>query len=83
MLDTDVRALQQAGGEAMKPTTACKGCGAPITWVKTGDGKWMPCDTDAHRVVTLEGVILDARTPHWVTCPKREDFRRAKAVQHG
>jgi len=22
----------------------CKKCGAPIVWIRTEDGKWMPCD---------------------------------------
>lgn len=22
----------------------CKSCGAPIVWLKTPEGKWMPCD---------------------------------------
>lgn len=28
--------------------TNCKSCGAPIVWVKTPAGSWMPCDEGLH-----------------------------------
>lgn len=28
--------------------TDCKSCGAPIVWVKTPAGSWMPCDEGLH-----------------------------------
>jgi len=28
-------------------TTKCKSCGAPITWIKTKNGRVMPCDVPA------------------------------------
>lgn len=49
-------------------TTAvpCKGCGAAIAWVKTPAGKSMPVDADG--------------TPHWGTCPKAKDFKKARTA---
>ncbi len=48
----------------------CKSCGAPIVWVKTQNGKNMPCDADAveyqenykgkSTVVTEDGRVLKA-----------------------
>lgn len=48
----------------------CKSCGAPIVWIKTQNGKNMPCDADAveyqenykgkSTVVTEDGRVLKA-----------------------
>lgn len=40
----------------------CKGCQAPIHWVKTEAGKNTP--------INLDG------SPHWANCPKRALFKR-------
>ena len=42
----------------------CKGCGATIWWVITPKGKKMPQDATGG--------------PHWATCPKAKDFKKAK-----
>ncbi len=46
----------------------CRGCGAPIVWIKTTAGKSMPCDADpvtywakpkaAGKVVTPNGEVI-------------------------
>ncbi len=48
----------------------CKSCGAPIVWIKTQNGKNMPCDADAveyqenykgkSTVVTEDGRVIKA-----------------------
>jgi len=40
----------------------CRSCGAPIEWVKTDAGKWMPVDPDG--------------TSHFATCPDAEKWRK-------
>ena len=49
----------------------CRGCGRPIIWVQTPQGKWMPCDeglvpyrqdsSGTDRVVTQNGEIISCR----------------------
>lgn len=49
----------------------CRGCGAPIIWIKTAAGKSMPCDaepitywqdsTGSNKIVTPNGEVLSAR----------------------
>ena len=46
----------------------CKACGASIEWWQTPSGSWMPLDKKTYK-------------PHWGTCPKAKQFRRAKS--HG
>ena len=33
----------------------CKGCGAEILWIKTPNGKNMPCDPEVHRIRVQKG----------------------------
>ena len=55
--------------------STCSKCGAPIIWIKTERGKWMPAD---------EGLPTGmARTPHWATCPYADDFRRRGGKDDG
>lgn len=49
----------------------CKGCGAPITWIKSAAGKVIPCDSKPKRywlddagparIVTERGEVLRVR----------------------
>lgn len=72
----------------------CKGCGRPILWGRSEDGKPLPLDASAP--VYLREFdpetrrtfwVLDARGPsgrialvsHFVTCPARDQFKKAKA----
>ena len=57
-----------AGGNMMKST--CRGCGAPIVWIRTAAGKSMPCDAEpalykaregaAGKIITGNGTVLSA-----------------------
>lgn len=70
----------------------CKGCGAKIEWHKTAAGKSMPIDPEPHpegnmafdasmRLVQYRpGQRPRMYRAHFVTCPKREEFRRPRAV---
>ncbi len=70
----------------------CKGCGARILWMKTLRGKNIPVDPQLiHVPREREGTLLDKDgiihrslaagqtgwTPHWVTCPKAEQFHQS------
>ena len=49
----------------------CRGCGAPILWIRTPAGKSMPCDpqpikywqdpTGRNKIVTPNGEVVSAR----------------------
>ena len=49
----------------------CRGCGAPIIWIKTASGKAMPCDAKPvmywrdvcgpERIVTKDGHVVTGR----------------------
>jgi hypothetical protein len=45
----------------------CAGCGAPIVWRRTAADRWTPVDLDGE--------------PHWGTCPKAAQFRRAARLR--
>lgn len=44
----------------------CRGCHAPIAFIRTPSGKSMPVDGDG--------------TPHWATCKEPAQFRRGRNV---
>lgn len=59
----------------------CRGCGRPIIWGVTGDGKKIPLDPKpaVYGVVEDEGNALATRmegamVTHFATCPKASDF---------
>lgn len=69
-------------------TTPCKGCGRPMVWGKTIDGKRIPLDPKPP-VYSIEvqddGSVKCAKTPHhmfmvshFATCPKANDFSGSK-----
>lgn len=49
------------------PGKPCRGCGHNIHWIKTRAGAWMPINWDG--------------TPHWETCPSRDQFKRRPEVR--
>lgn len=55
--------------------TNCKGCGAEIVWIKTPNGKMMPCNAEKTTIVTVEGQTITGHIPHWATCPKSKTFK--------
>ena len=73
----------------------CKGCGAPITWAKTREGKTIPLTQVSHvygiDFIGPEVAAFDIEAPrgayvsHFLTCPKANDFSgsKRKAAQQG
>jgi hypothetical protein len=73
---------------------ACQGCGKSILWIKTPAGKFSPYDAKPTSVLFTEGQhgyppagggpgletrqIGNAHLSHFITCPDRDRFRRAK-----
>lgn len=55
----------------------CKGCGAEIIWLKTKNGKSMPCDANKVTIITENGETVTGYVPHWATCPKYKQFKRS------
>ena len=55
----------------------CRGCGEQIEWWITPKGKRMPITVKS--TATITRASGDVREPHWASCPKAEDFRKAKA----
>jgi len=57
-------------------TTPCRGCGAPLLWLKTAGGKDMPCDSRRISIITDDGKVVTGYEPHWGNCPERERFKK-------
>lgn len=67
LLDTQTRMkalLELVGGPQTKGKFVCRGCGAQVYWIRHANGKLVP--------YTQFGLN------HFVDCPNREDFRKAK-----
>jgi hypothetical protein len=73
--------------------SACRSCGAEITWTITVAGKRMPLDNrptqdgtvvidpDGRARVPAKADLQFARlrfTPHWATCPHADTHRRTR-----
>ena len=58
----------------------CKGCGAPIRWIKMVSEKSMPVNAKQQNFIVLTGdnlgEMMKGWVPHWATCPKREKFSK-------
>lgn len=63
----------------------CRGCGQPIVfWRAAMTGRWLPIEAGA--TVVRPATQDDGEAPtlmlrgvnHFVTCPRREDFRRRR-----
>lgn len=58
----------------------CKSCGRGIFFLRTAKGKDMPCDIRLNK--NLKRIVVGVHgfdhvvTPHWVTCPDADKFRR-------
>ena len=59
-----------------------KGCGAPIIWITTENGKKCPLDREPEKryVMTLRGdwKMVDTYVSHFATCPNAALFREKK-----
>lgn len=53
----------------------CKGCQADIVWIKTANGKNMPCNTEKTTIITTDGQTVVGHIPHWATCPQYKNFK--------
>ena len=56
--------VHRSGEPIVVSEETCRSCGAPITWVKTESGKWMPLDPDG--------------TSHFATCPDAAKWRKKR-----
>lgn len=74
-------------------TSACKGCGAPMVWGRTGSGSTIPLDAepssagvwvfegdpeDGHVMRAPSGYTGDRYESHFRTCPNASDFSTRK-----
>ncbi len=59
----------------------CKGCGAEIVWIKTANGKNMPCNTEKTTIVTEAGEVVTGYIPHWGDCPQYKTFKKEKGIK--
>ena len=55
----------------------CKGCQAEIIWIKTVNGKNMPCNAEKTTIVTESGETIGGHIPHGSTCPDFKKFKKA------
>lgn len=74
----------------MRPRSVCRGCNAEIVWCTTLAGKNIPVDPEPHAegnlVFTIGMKVRHAAVgsqekmwrSHFVTCPKRDEFRRPR-----
>ena len=74
------------GGNMKKST--CRGCGAPIVWIRTAAGKSMPCDAEPVLSADIGGLAAFepdgvGHVSHFATCPAAEQFRRKGAGRRG
>ena len=65
-------------------TEKCRGCGAPIIFVKTSaSGKFMPLDVKPERRIFLDKKGLahsvSVYMPHHATCPNVDQFRKKES----
>jgi hypothetical protein len=54
----------------------CKGCDQDIRWIKTKEGKWMPCEVMGFQGMTEAGEMVTVFQPHWNNCLKAKDFKK-------
>jgi hypothetical protein len=55
----------------------CKACNAGIKFIRTENRRKMPVDIEPITVIASLGKTIKAWIPHWVSCPKAEQFRRS------
>jgi hypothetical protein len=59
-----------------KALSTCKACGVPIQWIETASGSRMPAETTELTIITATGRLAKGFTPHWISCPGANQFRR-------
>lgn len=56
-------------------TKTCS-CGAPIHFIRTVDGKNMPCETKCVTITTTGGYVHTGYASHWASCPNAQNFKK-------
>lgn len=66
----------------------CRGCGAPIRFIKMRTGGSMPVEATPFKMVFVTGpsditagnlsagILANVYEPHWANCEKAEDFKK-------
>lgn len=77
-------------GDSRFPRSECRGCGAPIIWGVDEKGQRHPLDAKAPCYLAVQDVrgvhvkrLREAFVSHFVTCPKRDEFRKPKPADAG
>lgn len=65
----------------MNPRGRCKKCAAPVTWLRTSAGKWMPVDDASGRVNPSDVFSIERHAAHWQSCPEAKAFRKQQQQQ--
>lgn len=61
----------------LPPVVPCSTCGAKIVFVRTENGKHMPCNASMRTVLTPEGKTVRGWETHFATCRDAEMHRKA------
>ena len=59
----------------MANKTTCRGCGAEIIFMKSQNGKPVPCNPKLETIVTVQGNVIKGYITHFATCPNASQFR--------
>lgn len=54
----------------------CRKCHVEMKFIKTPSGKFMPVNAKPIKVVTEDGKVISAYTPHWGNCTAPDHFRK-------
>jgi len=61
------------------PDAVCKSCKAPVTWVMSENGKWLPMDRGFSVVKRLAGLLrVFCDQSHFATCPNAKSHRKGR-----
>ena len=64
--------------------TVCKKCGAPIEFLKSEKGKFIPVNDESYQVLVSDaGKTIRGRRSHFATCPYAETFRKKEGKTGG
>jgi hypothetical protein len=61
------------------PRAVCKYCGARIQWIRTTNGKLMPCEVKRLVIVDKDGNIHSGFESHYAHCSQADIARRQHA----
>jgi len=60
-------------------TMKCRSCGETIAFISTKNGRLMPVQPGAIRIISRDGEIVEGFKPHWNECPGANSHRRKAA----